>query len=260
MATSRIPRGYERNSNLIRQFIEVSDGIRPAIQMKPAQYLPVQNEDNYLNDWVVINAGDIVAVDASGFLTNANGGASTAYVYTSNDVGLTIDYDSNGHDQYVAGPKTCSNKLPGNRPIGVAPYDYYQNINQGFDSANPVGVTKYTNYQLQDKVSVLCDYLIELPVTTGVDASGKVNVGDLVQSDINGNFVRWTNGVHDVSQIVGRVMQRQAVAAVDNLNLVQTVPGLGLSGSETGGIPQHLYNYTNATAYAEKILVNLMVA
>ena len=121
-------------------------------------------------------------------------------------------------------------------------------------------MTKYTNYQLQDKVSVLCDYLIELPVTTGVDASGKVNVGDLVQSDINGNFVRWTNGVHDVSQIVGRVMQRQAVAAVDNLNLVQTVPGLGLSGSETGGIPQHLYNYTNATAYAEKILVNLMVA
>ena len=260
MATNRIPRGYERNSNLVRNMIEVSDGVRPAIALKPAQYLPVQNEDNYLNDWVVINAGTIVAIDPSGDLVNANGGASQALVYTSNDVGLTIDFDANGHDTYVTGAKTTSAKVSGNFPIGIAPYDYYQNINAGFDLANPTQQTKYTNYQLQDKVAVLCDYLVEVPVTSGVDASGKCTVGCLVQSDANGKFVKWQNGRDDVGQIVGRVMQRQFVVAVDNLNLVQTVPGLGLSGSETGGIPQHLYNYTNATAYAEKILVNIMVA
>jgi hypothetical protein len=260
MATSRIPRGYERNSNLVRQFLEIKEAIRPAIQLKPAQYLPVSNEDNYLNDWVVINAGTIVAVDPSGDLVNCNGGASQTLTYTSKDVGLTIDFDSNGHDQYVAGAKTTSNKVAGNAPVGVAPYDYFQNINAGFDNANPTQQTKYTNYQIQDKVAVLCDYMIEVPCTSGVDASGVIKVGDLVQSDANGNFIKWQNGRDDVKQIVGRVMQRINVVAVDNLNLVQTVPGLGLSGSETGGIPQHLYNYANATAYAQKMLINIMVA
>ena len=241
---SRIPRGYERNSNLVREFLEISEGQRPALQARPAQYLPVQYQDNYLNDWVVIPAGRIVSIDASGFLVPANGGAAQSLEYSSNDVGVTVDIDGNGHDTYVTSGSTGYNsasttKISGNKPIGVAPYDYYQNINQGFDSATPVGLTKYTNYQIQDKVAVLCDYLIEVPVKTsytmpnggtegGTDASGTVNAGDLVQSDANGEYVKWTNGVHDVSQIVGRCIQRQAVAAVDNLDKVQTVPGLGL--------------------------------
>jgi hypothetical protein len=220
----------------------------------------VKYQDHYLNDWVVITAGTIVAVDASGDLINANGGASQTLTYTANDVGLTIDIDANGHDSYVAAAKTSSATVAGNKPIGVAPYDYYQNLNQGFDSASPAGLTKYTNYQLQDKVAVLCDYLIEVPVKTAVDASGTVKVGDLVQSDANGGFILWKNGVHDVTQIVGRCIQRKAVSAVDNLDKVQTVPGLGLSGSDTAGVPQHLYNYTTSTAYSSKLLIQLMVA
>lgn len=262
MATNRIPRGYERNSGLTREFLEISEGQRPALELRPAQYLPVQVEDKYLNDWVVIKAGTIVSVDASGDLVNCNGGAAQQLTYTANDVGLTIDYDDGGHDTYVTGAKTTSASVPGNKPIGVAPYDYYQNINAGFDQASFTGgpVTKYTNYQIQDKVAVLCDYLIEVPVKTGCDASGTIGVGDLVQSDSNGGFIIWTNGVHDVTQIVGRCIQRKTVSAVDNLDKVQTVPGLGLSGSDTGGVPQHLYDYDNSTAYSEKMLIQLMVA
>jgi hypothetical protein len=259
MSSARIPRGYERNSNLVREFLEISDGIRPALELRPAQYLPTKYQDHYLNDYVVITAGTIVAVDASGDLVNANGGASQAITYTSNDVGLTVDFEANGHDAYVSGAKTTTAKMPGNKPIGIAPYDYFQNINGGFDSANPTGLTKYTNYQIQDKVAVLCDYLVEVPVKSGVDASGTVNVGDLVQSDANGGFILWRES-DNVSQIVGRCIQRKAVVAVDNLDKVQTVPGLGLSGSDTAGIPQHLYNYSNSSAYAEKLLIQLMVA
>jgi hypothetical protein len=260
MASSRIPRGYERNSNLVREFLEVSEGQRPALALRPAQYLPVKYQDKYLNDWVVIAAGTIVSVDASGDLVNCNGGASQSLTYTSDDTAATVDYDSNGHDSYVAIAKTTSNKVPGNKPIGVAPYDYYQNMTAGFDSANPTAVTKYTNYQIQDKVAVLCDYLIEIPAKTGVDASGTVQPGDLVQSDANGGFILWKNGVNDVTQIVGRCIQRSAISAVDNLDKVQTVPGLGLSGSDTAGVPQHLYDYTNKTAYSYKLLIQLMVA
>jgi hypothetical protein len=259
MSSARIPRGYERNSNLVREFLEISDGIRPALELRPAQYLPVQYQDHYLNDWVVITAGTIVAVDPSGDLVFANGGASQALTYTANDVGTTVKYSSNGHDEYVT-TAGADGTIPGNKPIGVAPYDYFQNINAGFDSANPTGLTKYTNYQIQDKVAVLCDYLIEIPVKTTCDASGKINVGDLVQADGTGEFILWKNGTHDVTQIVGRCIQRKTVSVVDNLDKVQTVPGLGLSGSDTAGVPQHLYDYTNATAYSEKMLIQLMVA
>ena len=260
MPSNRIPRGYERNSNLIRQFLEISQGERPALELKPAQYLPVGRQDQYLNDYVVIAGGTIVAVDASGDLIKANGGTRHQYTYTANDVGLTIDYDDGGHDSYVAAAKTTTAYVPGNMPIGVAPYHYYQNISAGYDSVSPTEQTVYRNYQYQDKVAVLCDYLIEVPVLDSLDASGTVAIGDLVMSDGTGNFIRWNNGISDVTQIVGRVIMRQAVAAVDNLDKVQTVPGLGLSGSATGGIPQHLYDYTNSTAYSEKVLIQLMVA
>jgi hypothetical protein len=258
---ARIPRGYERNSNLTRSFLEVSEGQRPALELRPAQYLPVKYQDHYLNDWVVITAGTIVSVDASGDLVNANGGASQHYTYTSDDIGLTVDFDSNGHDAYcvVANVGATSNHATGNKPIGVAPYDYFQNINAGFDSANPAGLTKYTNYQIQDKVAVLCDYLIEIPVTSGVDASGTVLAGDLVQSDANGGFIMWRE-TDPTAQIVGRCIQRKAVTAVDNLDKVQTVPGLGLSGSDTAGVPQHLYNYSTSLPYTSKLLIQLMVA
>ena len=258
---NRIPRGYERNSNLSRQFLEISEGQRPALELRPAQYLPVKYQDHYLNDWVVITAGTIVSVDPSGDLVNCNGGASQALTYTANDVGVTVDFDGNGHDDYVITGDigSTSNKVLGNKPIGVAPYDYFQNINAGFDSANPAGLTKYTNYQIQDKVAVLCDYLIEVPVTSGVDASGTVQAGDLVQSDANGGFILWQES-DNTSQIVGRCIQRKAVTAVDNLDKVQTVPGLGLSGSDTAGIPQHLINYSTSVAYTEKLLIQLMVA
>jgi len=259
MAT-RIPRGYERNSNLTRAYLEISQGVRPALELKPAQYLPVQVQDQYLNDWVVVKAGTVVAVDSSGDLVNCNGGANQTLTYTANDIGLTIDLDDAGRDGYVAAAGTTSAEVTGNKPIGVAPYDYFQNLNAGYDSSSPTGLTKYNNYQYQDKVAVLCDYLIEIPVTTGVDASGTVVVGDLVQSDPNGAFVRWEDGKHDTAQIVGRCIQRSTVAAVDNLDKVQTVPGLGLSGTATDGIPQHLYDYDNSTAYSEKMLIQLMVA
>lgn len=260
MSSARIPRGYERNSNLVRDFLEISEGQRPALELRPAQYLPVKYQDHYLNDWVVITAGTIVAVDASGDLVHANGGASAVLAYAADDIGLTVDIDSNGHDEYVTTAGNSSTLLTGNKPVGVAPYDYFQNINAGFDTASPAGLTKYTNYQIQDKVAVLCDYLIEIPVKDAVDASGTVRAGDLVQSDVDGGFILWKNGIHDVTQIVGRCIQRKAVTAVDNLDKVQTVPGLGLSGSDTAGVPQHLYNYGTSSAYAEKLLIQLMVA
>jgi len=251
---NRIPRGYERTRGLL----EISKGERPALELRPAQYLPVSREDKYLEDWVVISAGTIVSVDASGFLVPCNGFQPQTVTYTANDVGITVDIDDAGWDTYVTAAGTSTDEISANKPIGVSPYDYYQNLNEGsFQSTNAV---KYTNYQIQDKVAILCDYLIEIPVTSGVDASGAVGAGDLVCSNTAGGFIKWTDGTSMVDQIVGRCIQRATVSAVDNLDKVQTVPGLGLSGSDTSGIPSHLYDYDNSAAYSEKMLIQLMVA
>ena len=253
---NRIPRGYERTRGLL----EISEGQRPALELRPAQYLPVVREDNYLEDWVVIPAGRIVAVDPSGDLVLANGGQAGTLTYAANDVGITVDIDDAGHDTYIVtadiGASTAS--VAGNRPIGVAPYDYYQNLSNG--RFGGTGANKYTNYQIQDKVAVLCDYLIEVPVLSTSDASGVIANGDLVSSNATGQFIKWIPGTTDVDQIVGRCIMRKAVSAVDNLDKVQTVPGLGLSGSDTSGIPQHLYDYDNSAGYSEKMLIQLMVA
>ncbi len=249
---NRIPHGYERTQGLL----EISKGERPALELKPAQYLPVVREDKYLEDWVVIEAGTIVSVDASGALVPCNNGAAKNLTYTANDIGITVDIDDAGHDTYVTAAGTSSETLAHTKPIGVAPYDYYQNLNAGFGAA---GATKYLNYQIQDKVAILCDYLIEVPVLSVSDASGTIAAGDLVQSNTAGQFVKWDCG-GDPTNVVGRVIQRATVSAVDNLDKVQTVPGLGLSGSDTDGVPSHLYDYTNSTAYSEKMLIQLMVA
>jgi hypothetical protein len=229
------------------------------LELRPAQYLPVIREDKYLEDWVVISAGTIVSIDASGYLVPCNGYQPKTLTYTSNDIGITVDIDTNGHDVYVTSSTTgvSTNSITANKPIGVAPYDYYQNLSAGF---GVTGNNKYTNYQIQNKVAVLCDYLIEVPVLSGTDASGSVAPGDLLQSNTTGGFVKWKDTVGMVDQIVGRCVQRLATTAVDNLDKVQTVPGLGLSGSDTGGVPSHLYDYDNDTAYTEKLLIQLMVA
>ena len=250
---NRIPHGYERTQGLL----EISKGERPALELKPAQYLHVVREDKNLEDWVVIEAGTIVSVDASGALVPCNGFQPQTITYDANDVGLTVDIDDAGHDTYVTAAGTSSAAIDGNKPVGVAPYDYYQSLNAGFVST---GATKYLNYQIQDKVAILCDYLIEVPVLSTADASGTIAAGDLVQSNTDGKFIKWVDGASDVSQIVGRCIQRATVSAVDNLDKVQTVPGLGLSGSATDGVPSHLYDYTSGAAYSEKMLIQLMVA
>jgi len=250
---NRIPYGYERTRGLL----EISKGERPALELKPAQYLHVIRDDKYLEDWVVIEAGTIVSVDPSGYLVPCNNYQPQTITYDANDIGVTVDIDDAGHDTYVTAAGTSSDTIGANKPVGVAPYDYYQNLNAGFGAA---GATKYLNYQIQDKVAILCDYLIEIPVHADADASGTIVAGDLVQSNDEGKFIKWEDPDGAVDQIVGRCIQRVANTTVDHLDKVQTVPGLGLSGSDTQGTPSHLYNYTLGAPYAEKMLIQLMVA
>lgn len=247
----RIPREYEKQGGML---FEISQGERPATELKPAKYLPVLEEDKYLNDWKVIMAGTIVSVDASGYLVPANGGVARDVVYTTNDIGKTIDVEDTGWDAYVTTAKTAVGGLAANKPVGVAPYDYYQSTIADL----------HTNYMMQDKTAILCDYFVEVPYTRGsgvarnMDASGTLAHGDLLQPGSEGHFVKWVDGLNPVDQICGRVLTIKSDFPVGGLEKVQTVPGLGLAGSDTGGIPQHLSVSDNYPVKAVQIqLINM---
>jgi len=242
MGSNRIPRGF----STVSAFREVSEGIRPHEELYPAKYLPVQTLDKHTNDYFVIEGGTIVAIEASGFapnantgavngLVNCNGGTASMVTYAAADVGITIDIDDT--DSYVTAAGIANTNLAANKPIGVAPYSMYQATMQDL----------YNNYVsgVQDKVTVLTNYYIEVPYITAVnDANGTLAPGDRVMSDASGNFVQWDGS--DASQIVGVLWVKDTTLVKDNLDKVLTVAGLSLPGSGTSGVAGNL-NVSGAT-------------
>lgn len=175
--------------------VEHSEGERPAIEWKVAEWLPVQFFDKHYENWFVIMPGKVVAVDADGRLCPAGLkiaaellGSGDVVTYTLNDVeagtinvatgapvtvaqltdpGSTRGYtkaeiDSAGFLGRAGVAFTVSN------PVGIAPYAFLQWA--GGDGFNPAEYRKH-NYNMQHQVAVLCDYVLEMPLVPGATAS-----------------------------------------------------------------------------------------
>lgn len=168
--------------------VEHSEGERPAIEWKVAEWLPVQFFDKHYENWFVIMPGKVVALDADGSLCPAGlkiaaelSGSGDVVTYTLSDVeagtinvatgspvtlaqltdaGSTRGYtkaeiDAAGFLGRSGVAFTVSN------PVGVAPYAFLQWA--GGDGFNPTAYRKH-NYNMQHQVAVLCDYVLELPL------------------------------------------------------------------------------------------------
>lgn len=228
-----------------------------------------------------------------GLLTIANGGSGvfggeTLEQYGANDV--------------TVGTITASGVLaatgddsPGRRanfPIGVVTADVYQDIRG-----------KYLNYEIFDKIGILCDWYIEVPFI--IDASLKddgatttyntlanshaflwakaaddLRPGVLIASDRYGKFIpqydlsimsNWglatdwnatgttgsqaqnnvTGLMAKTVQTVGRLVALDSRWPKDHLDLVDTYPGSLMPGTETGGLPSHLFNFVRDYLIAE---------
>lgn len=175
--------------------VEHSEGERPAIEWKVAEWLPVQFFDKHYENWFVIMPGKVVAVDADGRLCPAGlkiaaelVGSGDVVTYTLNDVeagtinvatGLPVtaaqltdpgstrgytaaEIDSAGFLGRSGVAFTVSN------PVGIAPYAFLQWA--GGDGFNPAEYRKH-NYNMQHQVAVLCDYVLEMPLVPGATAS-----------------------------------------------------------------------------------------
>jgi hypothetical protein len=187
------------------------------------------------------------------FLTFANGGNGLPIVYTAADAWTGAagtfgveDIDNLGNLVTAAGAAT--RQCAPNLPIGYSRHNYY-----GEAHAQVV-----LNQRMQDKVTVLCDQFIEIPVLTGDQQTGNRALvsGCLVvpMPGAAGVSVRYL-AADSVEQIIGRVIRVEGVQARGGLDRVFTTRGLNLPGTGTGGIPTHL-NHTNVTHSAKINITN----
>lgn len=159
--------------------VEYSEGIRPHGEFKPAAWLPVQFFDKYYENWFVAMPGKVLAFDNDGRVVPAQYGLGSATItYTSNDVDAgTIDVRT-GAALLTAAIGTFNVSavtafmgrtgvaMAVSKPVGVAPYAYIQwagdssSIDDGFTPA----AYRQHNYNMQHRVAILCDYVLELPL------------------------------------------------------------------------------------------------
>jgi hypothetical protein len=170
----------------------------------PASYLPsvrteLENYDNF-----VISAGSPCSVDSNGFLVPAGYkialalGAGHGPKYSAADVLAGVKNAQGAAavaGAFVVDSLIAAGISTGNC-IGVASYDVYMQLNS--DPHNP-GTYEYHNYNRQNSVSLLTNYLLEFP-TEGVSGpkfagmatwKGAAKAGDLVTFDINSKFVAY---------------------------------------------------------------------
>jgi len=290
MASYRIPRGYSVN---VPQYRELMEGVRPESSATPMEAWtglpPVQVEELH-HDPIVIMPGTFVGIATGGFAEGkvfpAHGrtGAQTItgrFSSTDDTWGLStsdVGWTATG---VTAGPVL---------PLGVVYNPVYSfNLQQAF-----------VNYKRNESLGILTDYLIQIPAITTDEKTilpgQMVMISDTADeygraaslSDKNkvlGRLKAWDGSATTLKYVVGRCYGKVAfadgtasagtklsadttswsltaagTAEFKGLDKVQTVPGLGLAGSGTKGVPAWLQDATadgSGIYYALNILVRL---
>lgn len=159
--------------------VEHSEGIRPHGEFRPAAWLPVQFFDKYYEDYFVIMPGKVLAFDNDNRVVPAQYGLTGATItYTDRDVEAGVIDVRTGSALLAAAVGTFTVAavtafmgrtgvaMAVSDAVGVAPYAFWKWAGDGGsldDGFNPAGYLKH-NYNLQHRVAILCDYVLELPL------------------------------------------------------------------------------------------------
>jgi hypothetical protein len=271
----RIPRGYERNRP---QYQEISQGIRPengAVPMEAYTGLPPVRIDETTNDPIVLDAGTIVGFAtgglADGYMFPAHSGSSTGETMTLYFSSTDTTWGLPGSDVtstpvlMTAGPV---------KPLGMiympiysfmlqAQFtNYKRNENVGFVTDYMIQVPATTTEERALRVGDLVQTNDSLAY--GRSASLDAAAGDVIEVGNMGRMKAYDGTAAGMEYVIGRVIGKlifaesgtasatleddtsnfalttAGAAEFKGLNMVQTVPGLGLAGSGTGGVPAWL--------------------
>jgi len=189
-------KAWDHNGNILPN-VEHSEGVRPSIEYKPAEWLPVQFFDKHYEDYFVIMPGKVVACDPNGDLVPAGlkiaaelAGTGDVVTYATRDVeagvinvatGSAVTTaeltDAGSTRGYTAAEIDAAGFLGVSGvaitisdPVAVAPYAYKQWA--GGDGSNPA-TSRQHNYNMQHQVAVLCDYVLELPLVPATVGSAE---------------------------------------------------------------------------------------
>jgi len=219
-------KAWDHVGNIIPD-VEHSEGTRPALELRPADWLPVQMFDKHYENWNVIMPGKAVALDPNGRAMPAEYGLTGAsVVYTQSDVDQGVVDIATGAPVTAAKTVSLAN-LTGVRhaswtaatagtgaitsgflgrygsdgdyadgskkyPVGVAPYAALQWA--GGDGFNPAQLRQH-NYIMQHQIAVLCDYVLRLPLIPAQEAN------ETVEKAVSGsNLVFGTRDTHTRAQ------------------------------------------------------------
>ena len=192
--------------------IGLSEGESPAVEFKPASWLPVQMRDKYYEVYYVVLPGKAVALDPDGRVMPAEyglTGASVVYVQADVDEGVV---DIATGNTLTAVKTVVLNELTGVRDAAwTAATAGTTGVTSGFmgrfgaasdaygqpgafvdatrkpaigvapygyfqwaggDGTNPAELRQH-NHMLQHQVAVLCDYVIKLPYVPAVVAAAQ---------------------------------------------------------------------------------------
>lgn len=202
---------WDHVGNLIPT-VENSEGIAPAHKFLPAAWLPVKFYEKHFENWITVMPGKLLALDPLGRVMPAQYGLTGAsVVYTANDVAAGVIDVSTGAAVTTAKTVVLAN-LDGTRgtawtaanagtgvadsnssfmgrwglsfndatakyPIGVARLPFLQWAGDGGlldDGFNPAAY-RQNNYNMQSQVTVLCDYVLRLPLIPGQVATETVD-------------------------------------------------------------------------------------
>lgn len=269
MANIRKARGTEV---VKAPYQELYEGSRPSIHgLKPAAFLPIVREDKrHEDDPVVLEPGTLVGLLAGALVPASSSSFNLAYA------DVDVEWSVNLQDGTTAATSGGTEALEAVKPIGIITAPVYSSLLED----------AYTNYKRDLTPSILSgNYSILVPCTNASEhliepgdkvvaedgrfaslaqeISGLATSTDLTAAELTrlvGDFAvgRCVNKitVASSSESAGGIAAQSAagLAVSDSrfstLSKVQTVPGLGLTGSETQGLPQMVWQHgvTEATS------------
>lgn len=276
---------YDDRGHITPNF-EYSEGIRPAGQFMPAPYLPEVRFNVYFDESVVLSGGKVVAFDSSGYVVpaglkksaalykaefDANGEASADALnlvkYSQQDIlrgiqnaaGVDVALDEVVAKSFfdIAAGAPLAPLVEVSNPIGVSSYNYWGH--PGGDGENPAQF-RVQNFNLQNKVAFLTDYVIQLPAVVddatynlapyagmGAIIAPAIKPGQFVTFDENSNFtvIGYDIGATEMGEVLGQVLSVGDDTPKDLLDQVRTrYSEFGelekMPGTATGGKPDTL--------------------
>ena len=278
---------YQHNGHITPD-VEVSEGFRPDYFF-PAPWLPVIRYDAEWEVWFSLTAGQVVSLNSDGHLVPAG---MTSVTYTANDVGevynvttgeLVTQADLDANDGVTVTYYFCDGQSAAQYTaispwhVGIMPYNafaYYGGViptelDSGYfsfecDPNRPMH-EKYTNFNVQATVAILCDRYIQVPyvgdseteasltaharsyahaygdiasisdfvcddaegAATGMNANGYFFPGCYVCHDSNGMYIPFDSNTMSSLDIVGQLLRIDSRYPKNYLERVKTFDSKG---------------------------------